>query len=244
VKTKRDATPAALDKVDCALNEEYSASATALFAASSVLASGLIRLPQGQQVGLQNDNRLPSQGGRKFNSEIRNARDIIEARLGEGRVRSITELLEMVQADGNAQGHLTAPPPHAYHLAPFSPAIDAGPPDSTRTRDAVGNPIYGIPDIVMMEFQRTLSIQSDPLPVNTSLRLYDDGSVRLLTPTDQVQQAALSMSPMSGYLATDASGARARLLDLEILNWTGTQRSWWIEGEPQSWCQRISDLIP
>ena len=129
-----------------------------------------------------------------------------------------------------------------YRLAADSDAIDLAEVDSDRATDALGQPIYGLPDAGPHEHQPAARLGADLLPVSAPVDIYGDG--RFVPGVGET--ALLDLMPVEGrpeFLATDRRPVWATV---RVDTWTDAGRSWSQAGLPASEavCASVGALPP
>ncbi|MHB8660870.1 MAG: right-handed parallel beta-helix repeat-containing protein, partial [Minisyncoccota bacterium] len=112
----------------------------------------------------------------------------------------------------------------SFSLTQFSPNIDTGT-NVGLTTDILGNPIYGTPDIGPYEYQPPYRIGTNNIPTTGSIRIYKDGTYRILTASSSPNTANLTVTPVGGF----PTGEYSQWLDVTINSWatsTPYTKSW------------------
>lgn len=113
------------------------------------------------------------------------------------------------------------------HLYYTSPAIDAGTGVGITT-DALGNNIYGVPDMGTYEYQPPYTMGTDELSTSAAVRVYGDEKFR--------NKAAPSDAVTADFAITLPNTDRTQWLDVDITTWatSGTFGKTWTESSTVS----------
>lgn len=129
-----------------------------------------------------------------------------------------------------------------YRPAVGSDAIDRGEASTERTTDALGQPIYGAPDLGPFEHQPEARMGVDALPVERAVEVYDDG--RFVRP--EVGVAALSLEPLEGRPVLEADVPRGVWATVTVSAWSEVERAWSVAagGDGAATCATVGTLPP